>query len=159
MCTCIDNIKASYSEVKKEAIRVSKKSFVGPTTGIKGDVQPNIDDFLDAINYFTREIHKLTNAINKLVEVTRNNFCDISVDLAKEMLSQSDSMCKKMQLLYKKLLASPLYLGMETVVALYYDAMCDFEELCSDIKTLCVDMPNNKELQKTLVGLDELLGA
>ena len=156
MCTCIDNIKASYTEVKKVATRVSKESFAGPI-GIKGNIQPNIDEFLDAINYFTREIHGLTNAINNLVEVTRINFCNISEDLAKEMLSQSDSMCKKMRLLHKKLLASPLYLGMETVVALYCDAMNDFEELCSDIKTLRIDAPNNQQLQKTLVGLDELL--
>ena len=64
-----------------------------------------------------------------------------------------------MRLLHKKLLASPLYLGMETVVALYYDAMNDFEELCSDIKTLRVDAPHNQQLQTTLAGLDNLLGA
>ena len=158
MCTCIDNIKTSYTEVKKEATRVSKQSFDVPV-GIKGDVQPNIDKFLDAINYFTREIHGLTNAINNLVEVTRNNFCDISADLAKEMLRQSDTTCKKMHLLYDKLLASPLYLGMETVVALYSDAMNDFEELCSDLKTLRVDAQNNEQLQTTLAKLDKLLGA
>ena len=158
MCTCVDNIKASYTEVNKVTARVVRKSFNGPTTNA-GNVKPNIDVFLDAINEFSREVYGLTNAINEFVEVARNNFCDISSDLAKELISRSDSTIEKMKLLHRKLLASPLYVGMETVVNLYSDAMADYEELCSDLKIFRVDAQNNKQLQATLAELDKLVGA
>lgn len=158
MCTCVDNIKASYTEVNKVTARVVRKSFNGPTAAA-GNVKPSIDAFLDAINDFSKEVYGLTNAINEFVEVARNNFCDISSDLAKELISRSDSTIEKMKLLHRKLLASPLYVGMETVVNLYSDAMADYEELCSDLKIFRVDAQNNKQLQATLAELDKLVGA
>ena len=158
MCTCVDNIKASYTEVNKVIIRVARKSFDGPTAAA-GNVKPNIDAFLDAINNFSREVYELTNAVNEFVEIVRINFCDITSDLAKELISRSNSTIGKMKLLHQKLLASPLYVGMETVVNLYFDAMADYEELCSDLKILRVDAQNNKQLQETLAELDKLVGA
>jgi hypothetical protein len=41
-------------------------------------------------------------------------------------------------------------MGMETVVSLYSDAMTEFEELCSDLKTWLQDAPKNAHLQQTL---------
>jgi len=41
-------------------------------------------------------------------------------------------------------------MGMETVVSLYSDAMTEFEELCSDLKTWHQDAPKNAHLQQTL---------
>lgn len=158
MCTCVDNIKASYTKVNKVATRVVRKSFNGPTA-TAGNVKHNIDAFLDAINDFSWEVYGLTNAINVFVEVARNNFCDIPSDLAKEILRQSDNTYEKMKQLHRKLLASPLYVGMETVVNIYSDAMADYEELCSDLKILRVDAQNNKQLQETLAKLDKLVGA
>ena len=53
-------------------------------------------------------------------------------------------------MLHRKLKRSPLYVGMETCVNLYYDAMTEFEELCSDLKTWHVDAPQNNQLQRTM---------
>lgn len=82
--------------------------------------------------------------------MVRNNFCDISTSEAEDLLQLSAPITETMELLHKKLLRSPLYVGMETVVTLYFDAMTEFEELCSDLKTWHVDAPKNEHLQQTL---------
>lgn len=149
MCTYIDTIKASYSEVGRRTSRVARKSFRRPV--VKADKsEPCIDDFLDAINAITKELQRLTDSVNELVEVVRNNFCDITTSEAEELLVLSAPITDKMQLLHRKLLRSPLYIGMETVVSLYFDAMTEFEELCSDLKTWHVDAPQNAHFQETL---------
>lgn len=149
MCTYIDTIKASYSEVGRRTSRVARKSFRRPVA--KADKSdPCIDDFLDAINAITKELQRLTDSVNELVEVVRNNFCDITASEAEELLVLSAPITDKMQLLHKKLLRSPLYIGVETVVCLYFDAMTEFEELCSDLKTWHVDAPRNVHFQETL---------
>ena len=149
MCTYIETIKASYSEVGRRTSRVARRSFRKPVA--KADrPQPGIDDFLDAINVITKELQKVTDSVNDLVEVVRNNFCDISTSEAEDLLQLSAPITETMELLHKKLLRSPLYVGMETVVTLYFDAMTEFEELCSDLKTWHVDAPKNEHLQQTL---------
>ena len=149
MCTYIDTIKASYSEVGRRTSRVARKSFRRPV--VKADKsEPCIDDFLDAINAITKELQRLTDSVNELVEVVRNNFCDITTSEAEELLVLSAPITDKMQLLHRKLLRSPLYIGMETVVSLYFDAMTEFEELCSDLKTWHIDAPKNEHLQEVL---------
>ena len=152
MCTYIDTIKASFSEVGRRTSRVARKSFRKPAA--KADKpEPSIDDFLDAINVITKELQKVTDSVNDLVEVVRNNFCDITAPEAEDLLLLSVPINEKMQLLHRKLLRSPLYVGMETVVSLYFDAMTEFEELCSDLKTWHVDTPQNDHLQQTLEQL------
>ena len=47
MCTCIAEIKATYTEVKKETSRIARKSFKKPVDIV---TEKNIDRFLDAIN-------------------------------------------------------------------------------------------------------------
>lgn len=156
MCTCINNIKDSYVKVRRGTSRVARRSFQSPVdTTVKSQV--DIDDFLDAINLFTRELHQLTTSINDLVEVVRNNFCEITTPEAEELLTLSEPIYKKMQLLHKKLLKSPLYVGMETVVNLYTDAMSDFDELCHDLKQFRIDLEQNAEFQETLRKLSDLL--
>ena len=84
MCTCIDNIRASYSEVKRETSRVARRSFQKPVEA--GDnAQVSVDDFLDAINVITRELHQVTTSVNDLVEVVRINFCQITPQEAREL--------------------------------------------------------------------------
>ena len=145
MCTCIDNIRVSYSEVKRETSRVARRSFQKPVES--GDnAQVSVDDFLDAINVITRELHQVTTSVNDLVEVVRINFCQITPQEARELLELSEPIDKKMQLLHKKLLKSPLYVGMETVVKLYEDAMDDFDELCHDLQAFRINLEENEEL-------------
>ena len=149
MCIYIENIKASYTEVGRRTSRVARRSFRNPVA--KADkLQPTIDDFLDAINVITKELQKVTDSVNDLVELVRNNFCDITTTEAEDLLQLSAPITDKMQLLHKKLLRSPLYIGMETVVRLYYDAMTEFDELCFDLKTWHVDAPKNEHLQQTM---------
>lgn len=156
MCNCIDTIRASYSEVRREATRVSRRSFQKPFEA-KDKAQIDIDVFLDAINLITRELHQLTTSINDLVEVVRINFCYITPEEAEELLELSDPINKKMQLLYKKLLKSPFYIGMETVVKLYENAMSDFDELCHDLKCFRINLERNEEFKATLNRLNELM--
>ena len=118
MCTCIDNIRASYSEVKRETSRVARRSFQKPVEA---------------------------------------NFCQITPQEARELLELSEPIDKKMQLLHKKLLKSPLYVGMETVVKLYEDAMDDFDELCHDLQAFRINLEENEEFQALLKKLNESL--
>lgn len=155
MCTYIETIKASYSEVGRRTSRVARCSFRKPAARADKP-QPDIDDFLDAINVITKELQKVTDSVNDLVEVVRNNFCDITTSEANELLQLSAPIDGKLHQLHKKLLRSPLYVGMETVVGLYYNAMTEFEELCSDLKTWYVDAPKNEHLQQTLELLKTL---
>lgn len=152
MCTYIDTIKASYSEVRRRTYRVARRSFRRPVVR-DNNPQPTIDDFLDAINVITKDLQTVTDSINDLVEVVRNNFCDITNPEAEDLLQLSAPITEKMQMLYRKLLRSPLYVGMETVVSLYFDAMTEFEELCTDLKTWYVDAPKDEHIQQTMALL------
>lgn len=157
MCTCIDNIKTSYSEVKRNASRISRKSFVVPVADDDNNKQPSIDVFLDAINLITKELYQLTNSIVSLVEIVRNNFCEITKSEAQELLQLSVPICEKMEQLHKKLLKSPLYVGMETVVGIYVNAMNDFTELCNDLRFFRIDLEKNTDFQNALAKLNESL--
>lgn len=156
MCTCINNIKDSYTKVRRGTSRVARRSFQSPVdTTVKSQV--DIDEFLDAINLITRELHQLTTSINDLVEVVRNNFCEITTPEAEELLGLSEPIYKNMQLLHKKLIKSPLYVGMETVVNLYADSMSDFDELCHDLKQFRIDLEQDVEFKEAERKLSNLL--
>jgi len=156
MCTCIDTIKASYSEVKRETSRVARRSFQNPVE-VGDNAQVSVDDFLDTINVITRELHQVTTSVNDLVDVVRINFCQITPQEAEELLELSEPINKKMQVLHKKLQKSPLYVGMETVVKLYEEAMGGFDELCHDLQTFRINLEENKEFQNLLKNLNESL--
>lgn len=157
MCTCIDNIKTSYSEVKRNASRISRKSFVVPVADASNSQPPNIDAFLDAINLITKELYQLTSSIVSLVETVRNNFCEITKSEALELLQLSVPISEKMEQLHKKLLKSPLYVGMETVVGIYVNAKNDFAELCDDLKLFRIDLEKNTDFQSAISKLNESL--
>ena len=154
MCTCIAEIKATYKEVKKETSRVAKKSFERPVEFVTED---NIDKFLDAINIITKDLNSVTQSINELITVVRNNFCEISTAEAEDLLKLSHPMVEKMRLLHNKLTASPLYRGMMTTVELYIDAVSDFEELCHDLKVFRIDLEQDDKFQQTLQKVNEML--
>ena len=156
MCTCIAEIKATYTEVGRETSRIARKSFSKPVELI-GKENFNIDEFLDAINLITKDLNSVTQATNNLIKVVRNNFCDISTSEAEELLILSHPLCEKMQQLYDKLIASPFYRGMRTAVELYSDAMSDFDELCHDLKTFRIDLEQNEEFQYVSKELSEML--
>lgn len=157
MCTYIAEIKATYTEVNRETSRVARKSFRKPIELVTKE-NFDIDEFLDAINIITKDLNSVTQATNDLIEVVRNNFCEISTSEAEELLELSRPIYEKMQKLYNKLIASPLYRGMKTAVELYNDAMSDFDELCHDLKTFRIDLEQNEEFQESLRKLSERMG-
>lgn len=144
MCTCIAEIKTSYTKVRKQAEEVAIQSF-------------DMDDFLDAINVVKKELTRVTDATNALVELVRDHFTEITVDEAKELLVLSEPIQKKMQVVYLKLLASPLYVGLETATDLYRQAMSDFDELCHDMKTFNIDLAQDAHFQQTLKMVSEMM--
>ena len=144
MCTCIAEIKASYTHVRKQTEQVVEQSF-------------DMDDFLDAINVVKKELTRVTDETNALVELVREHFTEITVEEAQELLVLSEPIQKKMQVVYLKLLASSLYVGLETVADLYRQAMSDFDELCRDMKTFNIDLARDPEYLKVSQMLNDLL--
>ena len=156
MCTCIADIKATYTEVSRETARVARMSFSKPVDLIYKE-NFNIDEFLDAINLITKDLNSVTQATNDLILVVRNNFCELSTTETEELLEMSHPICEKMQRLHHKLTASSFYRGMKSAVELYSDAMSDFEELCHDLKTFRVDLEQDNEFQEATKKLSEVL--
>ena len=144
MCTCIAEIKASYTKVRKQAEEVASHSF-------------DMDNFLDAINVVREELTRVTDETNDLVELVRDHFTEITVPEAEELLQLSEPIQKKMQMVYLKLLASPLYVGLETATDLYRQAMSDFDELCHDMKTFNIDLAQDDHFKQTLKMVSEMM--
>ena len=156
MCTCIAEIKESYTEVKKVTLRVAKKSYDKPVN-VDSNEAFDMDKFLDAINEITKDLHAVTQATNDLIVIVRNNFCEISSQEAQELLSLSTPIRKKMDLFHLKIISSPFFKGMQTAVGQYSVAMSDFEELCLDLKTFRIDLEQNEDFQQTLQDINEML--
>lgn len=146
MCTCIAEIKESYTQVRKQAEYVVEQSY-------------NIDDFLDAINAVRKPLDSVTSETNALVELVRSHFTEITVPEAEELLQLSEPIQKKMQQVYLNLLRSPLRVGMEQSVDLFRQAMSDFDELCHDMKTFNIDLAQDEHFQQTLKMVSEMMNA
>lgn len=144
MCTCIAEIKASYTQVRKQAEYAVEKSY-------------DIDDFLDAVNVVKKQVALVTDETNALVELVRNHFTEITVSEAEDLLSLSGPIQKKMQQVYLNLLRSPLLVGMEQTVELYRQSMSDFDELCRDMRTFNVNLAQDTEFQRVSAMLNDLL--
>ena len=144
MCTCIAEIKASYTQVRKQAEYAVEKSY-------------DIDDFLDAVNVVKKQVALVTDETNALVELVRNHFTEITVAEAEDLLALSGPIQKKMQQVYLNLLRSPLLVGMEQTVELYRQSMSDFDELCRDMRTFNVNLAQDTELQRVSAMLNDLL--
>lgn len=146
MCTCIAEIKESYTQVRKQAEYVVEQSY-------------NIDDFLDAINAVRKPLDSVTSETNALVKLVRSHFTEITVPEAEELLQLSEPIQKKMQQVYLNLLRSPLRVGMEQSVDLFRQAMSDFDELCHDMKTFNIDLAQDEHFQHTLKMVSEMMNA
>lgn len=146
MCTCIAEIKESYTQVRKQAEYVVEQSY-------------DIDDFLDAINAVKKPLDSVTSETNALVELVRSHFTEITVPEAEELLQLSEPIQKKMQQVYLNLLRSPLRVGMEQSVDLFRQAMSDFDELCHDMKTFNIDLAQDEHFQQTLKMISEMMNA
>ena len=144
MCTCIAEIKASYTQVRKQAEYAVEKSY-------------DIDDFLDAVDVFKKQVALVTDETNALVELVRNHFTEITVAEAEDLLALSGPIQKKMQQVYLNLLRSPLLVGMEQTVELYRQSMSDFDELCRDMRTFNVNLAQDTEFQRVSAMLNDLL--
>ena len=144
MCTCIAEIKASYTQVRKQAEYAVEKSY-------------DIDDFLDAVNVVKKQVALVTDETNALVELVRNHFTEITVAEAEDLLALSGHIQKKMQQVYLNLLRSPLLVGMEQTVELYRQSMSDFDELCRDMRTFNVNLAQDTEFQRVSAMLNDLL--
>lgn len=144
MCTCIAEIKASYTQVRKQAEYAVEKSY-------------DIDDFLDAVNVVKKQVALVTDETNALVELVRNHFTEITVAEAEDLLSLSGPIQKKMQQVYLNLLRSPLLVGMEQTVELYRQSMSDFDELCRDMRTFNVNLAQDTGFQRVSAMLNDLL--
>jgi hypothetical protein len=144
MCTCIAEIKASYTQVRKQAEYAVEKSY-------------DIDDFLDAVNVVKKQVALVTDETNALVELVRNHFTEITVAEAEDLLALSGPIQKKMQQVYLNLLRSPLLVGMEQTVELYRQSMSDFDELCRDMRTFNVNLAQDTEFQRVSAMLNDLL--
>ena len=144
MCTCIAEIKEFYTKVRIQAEEVANQSF-------------DMDDFLDAINVVKKELDRVIDETNELVELVRDHFTEITITEAEELLQLSEPIQKKMQVVYLKLLASPLNVGLKTAIDLYRQAMSDFDELCHDMKTFNIDLAQNDHFQQTLKMVSEMM--
>jgi len=144
MCTCMTDIKASYTNVWKQTEEVANQSF-------------DMDDFLDAINVVRKELTMVTDKTNELVELVRSHFTEITIPEAEELVSLSEPIQKKMQVVYLKLLASPLYVGMGTAADLYRQAMSDFDELCHDMETFNINLAKDPDFISVSQTLNDLL--
>lgn len=144
MCTCIAEIKETYTQVRKQAEYVVEQSY-------------DIDDFLDAINLVKKELDRVTDDTNALVELVRDHFTEITVPEAEELLQLSEPIQKKMQQVYLNLLRSPLHVGMEHSVDRFSQAMSDFDELCHDMKTFNINLAQDEEFQKASQMICEML--
>jgi hypothetical protein len=117
----------------------------------------DIDDFLDAINLVKKELDRVTDDTNALVELVRSHFTEITVPEAEELLQLSEPIQKKMQQVYLNLLRSPLRVGMEQSVDLFRQAMSDFDELCRDMKTFNINLAQDDEFRKVSQGICDML--
>ena len=66
MCTCITEIKATYTEVDKETSRMARRSFTKPVS-LATKENFDIDEFLDAINLITKDLNSVTQSTNELI--------------------------------------------------------------------------------------------
>lgn len=144
MCTCIAEIKTSYTRVDKQTEEVAIQSF-------------DMDDFLDAINLVKKDLNKVVAETNTLVELVRDHFTEITISEAEELLQLSEPIQRKMQVVYQKILASPLYLGLEEEMEQYRQAISDFDELCHDMSTFNINLAQDPEFLETERKLREML--
>ena len=144
MCTCISEIKANYTKVRKQTAEVARLRF-------------DVDEYLDRINVVKKELLHISSETNALVELVRAHFTEFDVQETTELLAHSTPILILMSHLDEKLCASSLYPGLKTTVELYRDSVSDFQELCSDLQAWNIDIPRNPECLEAERQLNEML--
>ena len=140
MCTCIAEIKATYTEVRRQTAEVAQQGF-------------DIDKYLDKVNVVCKKVEQVTDETNKLIETVRDHFTEFDVQETTELLAHSTPILILMDQLHQKLKESPLYPGLKTAVENYCDCVSIFQELCSDLQTFNIDIPRNEKSRE----VEELL--
>lgn len=143
MCTCIAEIKTSYTKVRKQTAGVVRQYF-------------DADEYLDQINVVKRELVMVINETNALVELVRSHFTEFDAQESEELLSCSAPILILMNHLYEKLIGSSLYPGLKTTVEEYCNSMSAFQELCNDIQVWNIDLPRDKEFQESCERLNHI---
>ena len=140
MCTCIAEIKASYTKVRHQTAEVAQQQF-------------DIDEYLDKVNVVRKKLEQITEETNSLVETVRDHFTEFDVQETTELLAHSTPILILMDQLHQRLVESPLYPGLKTAVEDYCDCVSVFQELCSDLQTFNIDIPRNEKSRE----VEELL--
>ena len=140
MCTCIAEIKASYTKVRHQTAEVAQQQF-------------DIEDYLDKVIVVRKKLEQITEETNSLVETVRDHFTEFDVQETTELLAHSTPILILMDQLHQKLVESPLYPGLKTAVENYCDCVSIFQELCSDLQTFNIDIPRNEKSRE----VEELL--
>lgn len=143
MCTCIAEIKESYTKVRHQTAEVAQQQF-------------DIDDYLDRVNVVRKELEQITDETNNLVELVRDHFTEFDIQETVELLAHSTPILILMDQLHQKLVESPLYSGLKTAVENYRDCVSDFQELCTDLQTFNIDVPRSEKCRETEEQLKKL---
>lgn len=136
MCTCIAEIKESYTKVRHQTAEVAQQQF-------------DVDEYLDKVIVVRKKVEEITNETNGLVEKVRDHFTEFDTQETVELLAYSTPILILMDQLYQKLVESHLYPGLKTAVENYRDCVSDFQELCSDLQTFNIDLRRDEEFQKS----------
>ena len=144
MCTCIAEIKESYTKVRCQTAEVAQQQF-------------DMDDYLDKVNVIRKKVERITDETNNLVETVRDHFTEFDEQETTELLAHSTPILILMDQLHQKLIDSPLYPGLKTVVENYLDCVSDFQELCTDLQVWNIDVPRNSEVLEAERKLTEML--
>jgi hypothetical protein len=144
MCTCIAEIKESYTKVRQQTAEVAQQRF-------------DVDDYLDKVLVVKKELVKITDETNALVELVRSHFTEFDIQETTELLAHSTPILILMAQLQEKLVESPLYPGLKATAELYRDCVSDFQELCSDLQVWNIDIPRNPQCLEAERKLNEML--
>ena len=135
MCTCIAEIKESYTKVRHQTAEVAQHRF-------------DMDDYLDNVNVVRKKLEQITEDTNQLVETARDHFTEFDEHETTELLAHSAPILILMDQLHQRLVDSPLYLGLKTAAEQYRDCVSDFQELCTDLQIWNIDIPRNPEVME-----------
>ena len=143
MCTCIAEIKESYTKVRHQTAEVAQQKF-------------DIDDYLDIVIVVRKKLEQITEETNNLVETVRDHFTEFDEQETIELLAHSAPILILMDQLHQKLVESPLYPGLKTTADNYRDCVSDFQELCSDLQQFNIDLRHDEDFLKACEQLRSL---
>ena len=143
MCTCIAEIKDSYTKVRHQTAEVAQQNF-------------DIDDYLDMVIVVRKKLEEITDETNNLVETVRDHFTEFDEQETMELLAHSTPILILMDQLHQKLVVSPLYQGLKTAAENYRDCVSDFQELCTDLQKFNIDLRHDEDFLRACDQLRSL---